>query len=164
MLKQTLLALAVVTAATAACPVPVHAEAKIATRPATTCSIGYGEDQVMFWDDGGAYNAASTWWRTLVCPLTLDTNLVIDRFRFTAYDRHYSLDVNCRAMATTRVGAVSWGTAATTSGTSPSPTYVALPNWTLGLQDFSINLLCYIPATYSGQRSGLLSYAAGASF
>jgi hypothetical protein len=122
--------------------------------PADACEVAYGEDQVLFWDDGGAYNAASTWWRTLMCPTPIHGGRYISAFVVRAYDRSYTQDVSCRFVYSTD-GYTGWGTAASTNGSSTLPITIAPPG---GTGRIETSLLCYLPQTYQGNRSGLLGY------
>ncbi len=156
MTKLSLLSLALVTfaagSARAWTKVPDHIIS------ATNCVSVYGEDQVLYGDDGGIYSNASTWWRTAMCPTPMDRETYVSAVKIRAFDRSYNLDVNCRLTTqTTYDGWITWGPAATTSGSSTSAVTLELPASTWG-SGFS-NLLCYVPQTYQGNRSGIVGYS-----
>lgn len=148
--------LALLSFALLAAPALAHAENH--TYPATACDVAYGEDQVVSWDDGGIYSNASTWWRTLMCPLPVDRENWLDRIQVRAYDRNYSLDVSCRVVSTDPASAsTTWGAAAQTTGSGPQlmTLNVARGNARAGVYS---NLLCYVPQTFQGARSGILGF------
>ncbi len=145
------LALALATMAIA----PTTASATVMTMTGTNCHTAYGEDQTLYGDDGALYNAAPTWWRTALCPLPVST--MIYSYWVNAYDRHNALDVSCRVVHNWS-NYVTWSSAITTSGSSSQKMTIGVNGLVGNFGTFS-NLLCYLPQTHDGYRSGVLGYS-----
>jgi hypothetical protein len=156
--KLSAIAIAFTTVAIAAASAPTADAGTISVvRRGTSCQHGYAEGQVSYFEDGALYNDSTTWWRTALCPTSVDIESTsgygYGQWRVQVYDRHYTQDVSCRGISLWYHGGTSWGAAASSVGSSPS--FQTL-NVSVSVGD---TLHCYLPAVYQGNRSGLVSYS-----
>jgi hypothetical protein len=114
------------------------------------CQVAYNEGEALYSPDEGAlYSLATTWWRTVLCPIPPGPNGVSD-VAIWVVDNNPNLTMACRIGYNEAGGAVSWfpfvyfnGNGAAWLNTSQLPNNKAYFVW------------CSVPQVYNGARSGI---------